>query len=64
MADLAVVVVVLLIIGAAVIYIRKEKKNGVKCIGCPAGATCGKAQCCGCSGSDEGHGCSCHSDDK
>jgi len=40
MADLIVIAIVVLIIGAAVAYIVKAKKSGVKCIGCPAGGTC------------------------
>ena len=35
--------VIVVIIAAAVIYIVRSKKKGVKCIGCPSGATCGKA---------------------
>lgn len=51
MADLIVIIILLVLIGASVIYIRKEKKRGVKCIGCPDGATCAKKQGgCGCGG--------------
>ena len=32
--------IVLLIVGAAVFYIVKAKKKGVKCIGCPQGSAC------------------------
>lgn len=42
MADFMVAGIVLMIIGAAVIYIIKEKKKGVKCIGCPAAGKCSK----------------------
>ncbi len=43
--------IILLIIVLAVVYIIREKKNGVKCIGCPAGCNCkcgegGSAGCC------------------
>jgi len=43
--------VLAVIIGAAVIYVVKAKKRGVKCIGCPDGAKCsGNCSCCsGCS---------------
>ena len=41
--------VVAVMIGLASRYIYKEKKRGVKCIGCPDGATCGGC-CSGCSG--------------
>lgn len=33
--------IALLIIGAALVYIIKAKKKGVKCIGCPAAGSCG-----------------------
>ena len=36
----AVAAVLVLILGGAVVYICKAKKRGVKCIGCPDGATC------------------------
>jgi len=51
--ETAIVVIILaVILGGAVAYIYKAKKRGVKCIGCPHGATCGKnaGQCGGCSG--------------
>lgn len=53
MADLIVIGIVLLIVGAAVTYIIKEKKKGVKCIGCPAAGTCGKMN-------QKDSGCGCH----
>lgn len=57
MADLIVVVILLIIIGAAIAYIVKAKKSGIKCIGCPSGGSCsgksdGNSDCC----------CGCHSD--
>ena len=45
MADLVVGGIVLLALGAAITYIIKEKKKGVKCIGCPSGGNC--AHCSG-----------------
>ena len=39
-ADIMIAVVLLIIIGAAVVYIVKERKRGVKCIGCPHAGTC------------------------
>ena len=36
-----------ILVGAAIAYIRKEKKKGVRCIGCPAGGTC-SGNCSGC----------------
>ena len=53
MADIIVVLVLLLILGAAVVYIVREKKRGTKCIGCPHSANCGaKNQGCGCTKND------------
>lgn len=40
MANFIIIALLLLVIGAAVRYIIKAKKKGVKCIGCPAGANC------------------------
>lgn len=54
MTDIIIIGVLVLIIGGAVAYIIKAKKNGAKCIGCPAGGNCpskngGKSNCtCGC----------------
>lgn len=60
MADFIVIAVVVALVGAAVLYIRREKKKGVKCIGCPDGAACGsQGGCAGCGG---GCGGSCHID--
>lgn len=50
--------ILFMVIGAAVAYIIKAKKSGVKCIGCSAGGGCAcgsmtesSAGCgCGCSG--------------
>ena len=47
MADLIIVVVLLVAVGAAVAYIIKAKRNGAKCIGCPA--------CGNCPGRHRGH---------
>lgn len=59
MVNLIVVIVLIAILGAAVIYIVKEKKRGVKCIGCPAAGTCAHSQGSGCGGCS-----SCHADTK
>ena len=37
--DVLIVVVILIIIGIAVLYIRKEKKQG-HCVGCPYAKEC------------------------
>ena len=47
MANFIILAVVAAIICAVVLYIRKEKKAGVKCIGCPDAKTCG-GNCSGC----------------
>ncbi len=48
MINFVLVLVIVLIVGGAFAYIRKEKKRGVKCIGCPSGDTCG-GKCGGCA---------------
>ena len=45
MTDIMVGLLVAVIIGAALLYIRKEKKNGAVCIGCPHAGNCGKQKC-------------------
>ena len=52
-ADVIIILILLAILGGAALYIRKAKKSGVKCIGCPNGAKCGSAcngTCQGCQG--------------
>ncbi len=44
MIDVIVVVVIISIVGLALLYIRKEKKRGVKCIGCPFANECSTKQ--------------------
>ena len=53
MTDVIVISIVLIIVGLISLYIYKEKKKGVKCIGCPSACTCGenKSACGGCKGS-------------
>lgn len=60
MADFIVIAIIVVIVGCATAYVVKAKKNGAKCIGCPAAGKCsgknhGKAsdspECsCGCGG--------------
>ena len=47
MANLIIGIILLLIIVAAITYIVKEKKRGVKCIGCPAAGQCSRKNCGG-----------------
>lgn len=51
MENYIIIAVVAAIILLAVIYIRKEKKNGKKCIGCPHSGDCSsqnKSSYCSC----------------
>lgn len=41
MVDIVLVLFLVLLIGGAVAYVLREKKNGAKCIGCPASGACG-----------------------
>ena len=45
MADIIIAAVLIAIAGAAITYIIKQKKKGVRCIGCPNAGTCGKKSC-------------------
>lgn len=40
MEDLIVIGILFVIVGAAVLYIWKEKKKGTRCIGCPSAGCC------------------------
>lgn len=53
MENFIIGLIIVLAVGAAVTYIIKEKKKGVKCIGCPMAGTCASRN----KGSLEG-GCS------
>lgn len=52
MENVMIGMIVLVIVGGAVFYIVKQKKKGVKCIGCPNGATC-SGGCTSCSESND-----------
>ena len=63
MENLIIAAILLVILGAAIAYIVKAKKRGVKCIGCPDSKNCSKAHaqgeqgCCGnCSSCAGCHG--------
>ncbi|MBE5785116.1 MAG: FeoB-associated Cys-rich membrane protein [Clostridiales bacterium] len=47
--DLIIIAVIALIIGLVAWFIRREKKKGVKCIGCPDAGKCAGI-CSGCPG--------------
>lgn len=47
MANIIVILIVAGIVALAGGYIHKSKKRGIKCVGCPNGATCGGC-CSGC----------------
>lgn len=53
MADILVLGILLAAVGAAVLYIIREKKKGTRCIGCPAAGHCSKR---GCSSLKDGKG--------
>lgn len=38
--NIIIIVILIIIIGLAVLYIRKSKKTGIKCIGCPDSKNC------------------------
>lgn len=45
MENFIVIGILLILVGAAVLYIRKEKKKGKSCIGCPSAGCCSKKGC-------------------
>ena len=47
MVNFIATLIILVIVGAAVIYIRKEKKKGIRCIGCPSAGSCSRSKACG-----------------
>ena len=40
MADVIAVLILVVLIGGAAVYLIRAKRNGVKCVGCPAGGSC------------------------
>lgn len=59
MTNLIVFMIIAAIVGGAGLYMYKAKKRGVKCIGCPAGETCGRQGGHACSGGCASCGGSC-----
>jgi hypothetical protein len=49
MTDIILILVIAAIVGGAVWYIRKEKRRGVQCVGCPDSSTC-SGNCARCKG--------------
>ena len=56
MTNFLIAVVVVAMVGAAIAYIVKEKKRGVRCIGCPAAGQCSRKHC-------ESESCTCDTDE-
>lgn len=52
MENAILIIVLVAVFGGAIAYIVRAKKQGVKCIGCPAGGSCGQKceTCSGCHG--------------
>lgn len=40
MENIVAVLVLLILVGGSVFYLIRAKRNGVKCVGCPAGGSC------------------------
>ena len=40
MGNVIVIGILLVLVGTALLYIKKEKKRGAKCIGCPSVGCC------------------------
>jgi len=48
MINAVIILIVLMVVGVAIAYIIREKKRGVKCIGCPYAQQCAnKGKCSG-----------------
>lgn len=45
MDNLIAIIILIILVGGAILYIIKEKKKGVKCIGCPFAENCSKNKC-------------------
>jgi len=54
MENIIAFAVIVILVSFAVGYMIREKKNGVKCIGCPHGHKC-SAHCCSCTGCSPQH---------
>lgn len=45
METVIVFVILLAIVGAVIFYLKKERKNGARCIGCPSAGQCSRGAC-------------------
>jgi len=61
MIDLIIGLIVMAIVGGAIGYIVKEKKRGVKCVGCPDAPMCASKHMC--QGNCTGCGDRCNGED-
>ena len=52
--DIIIIVALVVIVGSALLYIYKQKKSGVKCIGCAHSKACSSQ-----SDDDQNPGCGC-----
>ncbi|MFI3214484.1 MAG: hypothetical protein R3Y24_14245 [Eubacteriales bacterium] len=59
MGNIIAVVLVMIVLGSAIMYIVREKKKGVTCIGCPAAGNCAH-KCAGSTSVHEDCGCDDH----
>lgn len=59
MDNIIVIGLIIIILGAAIGYIVKAKKRGVKCIGCPNGSKCASETASKCNGQCSGCSCGC-----
>ncbi len=59
MENFIVIGILALIVGAIIFYLVREKKKGVKCIGCPHGKQCCDHRCEKCGG-----GCASHTENQ
>ncbi len=45
MGDYIVLGILVVILAAVIIYLVRQKKKGVKCVGCPHGKSCSSCSC-------------------
>ena len=48
LANIILILILLGLVGGAVLYLYKQKKKGVHCVGCPYAGSCAKAGNCSC----------------